>query len=451
MTMEVDTPDINWSREAEQSVLGGLLVDNRAFDRVDDLLTPDDFYAPQHRWVYSAISSLIVANKPADQVTVLEVLRDRSQGGNDGVSLDVLNALAMCVPSAANARRYAEIVAEKAARRRLLAAVDEARTLASGQGSTAEILDSISSIFTALERGQQRQAPKPVADLLSPALERYEALAEGEQAPGIATGMRRLDRMLLGGLKPGKLYCIAARPSVGKSSVARSILAHVALSGVATLLLSQEMPADEITDALVAQAGRIDGGKLQTGKLDESDWPRMVQAVETLRSMPLFIDDQGGLTLAQIRSKARSVKGLGVLALDYLQLCTSTLKGKTTNDEIGEISKGLKALALELRIPVIVLSQLNRQVESRQGREPQISDLRDSGAIEQDIDIAILLWTVSEDGESRLVGLKVDKHRGGPKGPLAMRWNPAINEWCESDEPLKTAGAQAPNTHNGFE
>ena len=209
----------------------------------------------------------------------------------------------------------------------------------------------------------------------------------------MSTGIGRLDLILAGGLRPGRLYGIAARPSVGKSSLARTVLLHVAKAGTPALLLSQEMPAEELADALVAEAGRIDGTRLQTGQFDHEDWARMLEAAETLRTIPLHVDDQGGLTLAQIRAKARQVKGLKVLALDYLQLCTSTLRGKSTNDEVAEVSRGLKALALEMQIAVIVLSQLNRAVEARADREPQLSDLRDSGAIEQDLDVAALLWT----------------------------------------------------------
>lgn len=431
-----------WSAEAEQSVLGGLMLDPRAIDAVDSMLTPESFFDPRHGWAFSAAKALAAESKPVDPITVFEVLRGRKQVDDD-FGLAYLNAMSESVPSAANIRRYAEIVAEKAAQRLLLAKTDEAFSIASGEGSAAEKLDRITAGFVELERGQQRRAPRLVSDLLADAIDRYESLADGKTTPGISTGIPPLDRLLSGGLKPGKVYGIAARPSVGKSSAARTILLHMARSGVRTLLLSQEMPADELADALIAESGRIDSAKLQTGEFGDEDWGRIVDATEELRSAPLHIDDQGGLTLAQIRAKARSVKGLQVVALDYLQLCTSTLRNKTTNDEIAEISKGLKRLALELGIPVIVLSQLSREVERRADKEPQLSDLRDSGAIEQDLDVAVMLWTAIETDESRLVGWKVAKHRGGRKGVFAMRWKPEINEWRESLESLKpTAAAQ---------
>ena len=434
-----------WSLEAEQAVLGGLMLDPRAFDRVGDMLTPESFFDERHGFAFAAACWLAMAHKPVDPITVFEVLQARKQT-SEGFGLAYLNAMSESVPSAANVRRYAEIVAEKAGQRRLLAQADEALAIAAGDGTVPEKLDRITAAFVALERGQQRKAPRAVGELLADAIDRYSALAEGRTPAGMQTGIGPLDRLLAGGLRGGKVYGIAARPSVGKSSAARTILLRLARNGITTLLLSQEMPADELADALVAEAGRVDGAALQSGQFERDDWGRIVDAVETLRDVPLHVDDEGGLTLAQVRVKARAVKGLQVLAIDYLQLLTSTLKNKTTNDEIGEISKGLKALALELNIPVIVLSQLNREVERRTDKEPVLSDLRDSGNIEQDLDVAVLMWTASEEegAESRLVGWKVAKHRGGKKGTFAMRWRPAVNEWCESFEALRVVPAKRP-------
>jgi replicative DNA helicase len=439
------------SVEAEQSVLGGLLLEFSAWDKVGDLLVPQDFYRHEHRDIFEAIGELVSASREADVITVHERLK---QTGRDGAeySLAYLNSLAASVPSAANIRRYAEIVRERATLRALISAADNMATAAfnpSGR-SALEILDEAASVIGAFDRRSQRKAPRAVADLLAAAIDRYTDLAEGRAPAGMKTGIDPLDRLLAGGLRGGKVYGIAARPSVGKSSAARAILLHLARSGITTLLLSQEMPADELADALVAEAGRVDGSTLQSGQFDDQDWGRIAEAVDTLRAIPLHVDDEGGLTLAKVRVKARAVKGLQVLAIDYLQLLTSTLKNKTTNDEIGEISKGLKALALELNIPIVVLSQLNREVERRTDKEPVLSDLRDSGNIEQDLDVAVLMWTASEEegSESRLVGWKVAKHRGGKKGTFAMRWKPAINEWCESFEPLRVA---APKKSKGYD
>jgi replicative DNA helicase len=439
------------SVEAEQSVLGGLLLEFSAWDKVGDLLVPPDFYRREHRDIFEAIGELVAASREADVITVHERLKQTGREGAE-YSLAYLNSLAASVPSAANIRRYAEIVRERATLRALISAADNMATAAfnpSGR-SALEILDEAASVIGAFDRRSQRKAPRAVADLLAAAIDRYTDLAEGRAPAGMKTGIDPLDRLLAGGLRGGKVYGIAARPSVGKSSAARAILLHLARSGITTLLLSQEMPADELADALVAEAGRVDGSTLQSGQFDDQDWGRIAEAVDTLRAIPLHVDDDGGLTLAKVRVKARAVKGLQVLAIDYLQLLTSTLKNKTTNDEIGEISKGLKALALELNIPIVVLSQLNREVERRTDKEPVLSDLRDSGNIEQDLDVAVLMWTASEEegSESRLVGWKVAKHRGGKKGTFAMRWKPAINEWCESFEPLRVA---APKKSKGYD
>ena len=449
-----ETTTLNWSPEAEQAVLGAVLLDNGAVADAEELLVAADFFDVRHSRVFAAICGLVGAGKPADTVTTWSHLRESGQPPS-GLGLEYLDALAQCVPSAANLRQYAHVVREKSAQRRLLAEVDAALTIARGPGTAAEKLDRIAASLVALERGVQRRAPQRVGDLLPAALERYEALADGRAEAAISTGIGPLDRILAGGLRLGRLYGIAARPSVGKSSLARTVLLHVAKAGAPALLLSQEMPGQEIADALVAEAGRIDGIHLQTGQFDDEDWGRMVEAAETLRTIPLHIDDQGALTLAQIRAKARQIKGLKVLALDYLQLCTSTLRGdKSTNDQIAEISKGLKALAMEMSLAVIVMSQLNREVERRQDKEPQLADLRDSGAIEQDLDVAVLLWTAREDDRSdgdRLVGLKVAKHRGGRKCAFGMRWRPAVNQWRESDESLRgSAGGADQRPARGF-
>lgn len=423
------------SIEAEQSVLGGLLLDNSAWDKVADMLVENDFYRNDHRLIYVAIQALVATNKPADVITVSDLL---SVGKDDAGGLPYLNALAHSVPSASNARRYAEIVRERSTLRKLISAGDEIATAAfDPQGrSVAEILDLAASVVGELDRRQQRKAPQAVGDLIAAALDRYSDLADGRKTPANRTGILPLDRMLNGGLRPGKLYGIAARPSVGKSSAARTILINQAMDGIVTLLLSQEMPADEVIDCVLSEMGRIDSAALQTGQLANEDWGRLADGADRARNLPLHIDDQGGLTLQDIRSKARTVKGLGLLALDYLQLCTTTLKGKSTNDEVAEISRGLKALAMEMNIPIVVLSQLNRDAD---GIEPQLRHLRDSGAIEQDLDVAVMLWTVEDGEENRLVGWKVAKQRGGRKGAFGMRWQPAINRWDESLEPLKPA------------
>lgn len=428
----------NWSIEAEQSVLGALLMDNRALASVEDSIAPTDFYESRHAEIYSAIRSLISSGRAADVVTVFDYLRDH---GYNTIGIEYLHALSNCVPSANHISPYVALVVEKANQRRLAAAASTALQIAAGPGTAQEKLERVTAMFVAIERGQQRRAPVRIESLLATALDRYDALADGRGQKAMSTGIERLDEMLSGGLRPGRLYGIGARPSVGKSSAAREVLLNIAKADVPVLLLSLEMPADEVADGLVAQVGRIDGSRLQTGQLTNDDWTRLVEASETLRRVPLFIDDQGALTLAQIRAKARQIRHLRVLAVDYLQLCSATRRDRSTNDEIAEISRGLKALALEMNVAVVVLTQLNREVEKRIDKEPALSDLRDSGAIEQDLDVAILLWTVREEQDSRLVGWKVAKNRSGARGAFSMRWSPATNRWTASDEPLRREAA----------
>lgn len=430
------------SLEAEQSVLGALLVDNRAFDRASDLVTAEAFYRHSHRLIWSAIAELVNANKPADVITVFERLQAAGKAGEvDGLAY--INSLASSVASAANVRRYAEIVAEKALRRALIAKADETATMAwDGSKPVAETLDHLGGALVALQTTQMRKAPRRLSELLAPAVDRYNDLAEGRSAPGMATGIPELDRLLNGGLKPGKLYGLAARPSVGKSSAARAIAINAAAAGHPVLLLSQEMPADEVADCAIAQLGGIESSHLASGRLTNDDWARLTQATDYGAGLPLWIDDDGGLTIAQIRGKARMVKGLKVLVLDYLQLSTSTLKNATTNDQVAEISKGLKQLALQMGLAIVVLSQLSRAVEQRADREPQLSDLRDSGAIEQDLDVAVMLWTVREPSDGpRLVGWKVAKNRGGAKGRWGMSFDAPVYQWTDAPGQLPHPGA----------
>jgi len=426
------------SAETEQSVLGGLLLDNRAWDSAGNLLTEADFYRHEHRLIFGAIGTLINANKPADVITVFEQLQRAGKVDECG-GLAYLNALAQSVPGAANILRYAEAVRDYAVTRQVIATCDTIVAKAFAGATASDTLDLAAGSFGQLERAGQRVEPRPLAALLKRAIDRYTDLAEGKVAPAIPTGIAPLDR-LIGGLRPGNVYVIGARPSVGKSSVGRYIGLNAAKLGKPTLLLSQEMPADEVADCIVAQVAGVDGERLQTGRLngegDDNDWRRISEGVDQARDWTFHVDEQGGLSLSDIRTKARSVKGLRVLILDYLQLSRSTLKNATTNDQIAEISKGLKALALEMKIAVVVLSQLNRDVEKRVDREPQLSDLRDSGAIEQDVDVAVLLWTVREEcgGDRRLVGWKVAKHRGGRKGRFGMTFDAPRYRWHETSE-----------------
>lgn len=428
------------SVEAEHGVLGSLMLDNEAFFRVSDLVEEADFYGHESRQVFATIASLVIASKPADVVTVFE--RMQAAGTATAGSLAYLNALAMNVPGASNARRYAEIVRERSVLRALISACDNGATLAfNPQGKTAgDVVDDLSTKLLALESRQVHQQPRTLASVVVKRLDHLSDVAEGNVEPGWPTGFPTLDNLLNGGLRAGKVMVLAARPSVGKSSFAQTLGLKFAASGLPVLMLSQEMPEAELAERAMANVAEADYSRLQRGKLNQDEWPRMSGAVETIAALPFWVDDQPALRLADIRVKARMVKGLKVLIVDYVQLMSGSGKGRSENrnTEIEEITRGLKALAKQLGIAVVLLSQLNRKVEERTDKRPQMGDLRDSGGIEQDADVVVFLWPARPLGaHMRLVGCEVAKQRGGPLGEFALQFEGGLQRWRESALPLK--------------
>lgn len=428
------------SLEAEQSVLGGLLLDNRAWDRAADLLAERDFYRHEHRAIFAAVAALINANKPADVITVFEQLQ-RNGKGDDCGGMPYLNSLAASVPGASSIRYYAEIVRERSVLRELAFAGDEIATSAfNPQGrAVSEILDQATTTLNNLQRGQVRKMPRFIGDIAIERIDRYQDLQKGTATAGWPTLIPALNRCLNGGLQGGRLYILAARPAVGKSSFAQSVGFGLARDGLPTLFLSMEMGDHEIADRGVACAGRVSYSALLTGQMDSENWSRACEAMELLSKLPFHVDDQPSLTLRDIRIKAKSIKGLKVLVLDYLQLCAGSRRDGNRNAEIEELSRGLKGLAKELDIAVIALSQLNREVEKRLNKRPNLSDLRDSGAIEQDADVVMFLWPVREfEGEGRrIVGLGIDKNRQGRLGEIALDFHGDTQRWAESTADLR--------------
>jgi replicative DNA helicase len=423
------------SLEAEQSVLGGLMLDNGAFDRVGDMLVAGDFYRFEHRAIYAAITTLISSTKPADVITVHEQLQRSTRLGEDWGGLQYLNALAQSVPSAANIGAYARIVREHAERRALIAALRDAEELVwSDATSLTETRERIGALLSALERRTAGKEARVLGELALERADHYTDLAEGRTEPGIPTGIGRLDAAFGGGLKPGRLIVLGARPSVGKTSLAGQIASYVAGQGQRVLVLSQEMTAGELVDRFIANAGSVHLGRLTTGRLDGDEWSRISDAIEDLQRRSVFIDDTPALTLQQIRAKARQVKrkhGLALVVIDYLQLCSSAGGAEKRHHQIEQISRGLKALAKELDITVLLLSQLNRASTERD--EPELSDLKESGAIEEDADAVLLLHPMGNEPDgSLLVLLKLAKNRGGPRGRLAMSFDGRTQRWAES-------------------
>ena len=422
------------SVEAEQSVLGGLLLDNLAWDRAGDLLTDGDFYRYEHRLIYAAIGALVAASKPADVITVFEQLQGLGKAADCG-GLAYLNALAQSVPSAANMRRYAEIVRERAILRKLIAASDEIATSAfnpAGRAVSTVLDEAESKIFQIGEEGsRQRQGFQGIDQLVVSLIDRVQELHDNgaEEVTGVRTGFYDLDRMTAG-LQKGDLVVLAARPSMGKTAFALNIAEHVAVQeGLPVLVFSMEMGASQLALRLVGSLGRIDQQRLRTGRLDNSEWERLTGAVEQLGKVQLLIDETAGLTSSELRARARRMARqfgtLGLIVIDYLQLMSGS-SGSDENraTELGEISRGLKALAKELQCPVLALSQLNRSVESRNDKRPMMSDLRESGAIEQDADIIMFIYRddyynkeSKEPGVSEIV---IAKQRNGPVGTVKL-------------------------------
>jgi replicative DNA helicase len=423
------------SVEAEQSVLGGLLLDNLAWDRAADLLTDGDFYRFEHRLIFAAIGTLVSASRPADVITVFEQLQSLGRADDSG-GLAYLNALAQSVPSAANMRRYAEIVRERAVLRKLIAASDEIATQAfnpQGRGA-GQILDEAETKIFRIgeETSRQRQGFQSIDKLMVALLDRVNELHENgaEDVTGVRTGFYDLDRMTAG-LQKGDLIVLAARPSMGKTAFALNMAEHVSVQeGLPVLVFSMEMGASQLALRLVGSLGRIDQQRLRTGKLAGDEWTRLAEAVDRLKQAQVFIDETPALTSAELRARARRMARqfggtLGLIVIDYLQLMSGSSSSEENRaTEIGEISRGLKALAKELQCPVVALSQLNRSVESRNDKRPMMSDLRESGAIEQDADVIMFIYRdeyynkdTKEPGVAELI---IGKQRNGPVGTVKL-------------------------------
>jgi len=431
------------SIEAESSVLGGLLLDNGAWDRMGDLLVDGDFYRYEHKLIYAAIGTLINASKPADVITVFEQLQNLGKADDIG-GLVYLNSLAQYVPSASNIRRYAEIVRERSILRKLVSAADEIATEAfNPQGKAVDkILDEAEQkIFNIGEEGSRmKQGFQGMHTLVVDLLDRVTEMADNpNDITGVPTGFVDLDRMT-SGFQAGDMIVLAARPSMGKTAFAINIAEHVALNeGLPVAVFSMEMGAAQLAVRIVGSIGRIDQGHLRTGKLTDEEWPRLTEAIEKLRTISLHIDETPGLTTSELRANsrrlARTCGQLGLIVVDYLQLMSvsSAMNDENRATAVGEISRGLKMLAKELKCPVIALSQLSRGVESRTDKRPMMSDLRESGAIEQDADVIMFIYrddyydkNSKEPGVAEVI---ISKQRNGPTGTVKLAFLKSITKF----------------------
>ena len=418
------------SIEAEQSVLGGLLLDNAAFDKIADLVGESDFYRDEHKRIYRQIRKLLERNKPVDVVTVAESLDLSGEGGETG-GLAYLGELAANTPSAANIRRYAEIVRERAVLRQLVTAGDEiAGSALNPLGrDPKQLLDEAEArVFAIAEGGFRHQTGfQHINPLLTQVVDRIQELHDRDNPSditGVPTGYHDLDSKT-SGLQPGDLLIIAGRPSMGKTSLALNMAEYVAIEvGLPVAVFSMEMGGTQLAMRMLSSVGRLDAHRVRTGRLNDDEWSRLSFALGKMHEAPLYIDETPALNPIDLRARARRLHRqcgkLGMIVIDYLQLMSVSGQGENRATEISEISRSLKSLAKELNVPVVALSQLNRSLEQRPNKRPVMSDLRESGAIEQDADVIMFIYRdevynpdTPDKGSAEII---IGKQRNGPIG-----------------------------------
>lgn len=420
------------SIEAEQSIIGGLLLSNQAWDAVSTKLCEADFYRSEHRILFRAIQSLANKDQPFDVVTLLDTLKstnDLDDAGGEAYLFELANN----TPSVANISAYADIVREKSVHRQLISvASDIADSGYNPNGrEVAELLDfAETKVFAIAEQTASEGGPEAIKSVLVRAVERIDELYHSDDAiTGLSTGLTELDN-LTSGLQRADLVIVAGRPSMGKTTLVMNMAEHAAIkAGKPVLVFSMEMPADSLAMRMMSSLGRIDQHNIRTGKLTDDDWPRVTSAVHMLSEAPLFIDDTPGLSPAEMRARARRLMKEhgqpGLIVVDYLQLMKIPgFKSENRTGEISEISRSLKSLAKELDVPVIALSQLNRSLEQRTDKRPVMSDLRESGAIEQDADLICFIYrdeVYNEDSPDKgTAEIIVSKQRNGPIGKVRV-------------------------------
>lgn len=438
------------SMEAEQAVLGALLLSNEGWDHVGDTVATEDFYRYENRLVFDAISALVNAGRPADVITVYEHLKGQAKADEVG-GLAYLNSLAQYVPSAANLRRHAQLVRERSLQRKVISASDEMATLAFQQAMGAdELMEHASTMLLKLTEGVVHDDWLSTDSAVIRFLDRVQEAADGTHPDFTPTGLRALDDRLDGGMRPGELIVIGARPSMGKSALGLSIAAHVSVNeGKNVGIFSMEMPADQVTNRLMALQAGIHLTRLKRPeRLRDFDWPLITQGVEILRQSRLYISDRSNLNINQLRALARGLQRrhgqLGCLVVDYLGLMSGTDPKAPRVYQLEEVTKGLKALAKELQTTVLLLCQVKRGVEERSDQMPMLSDLRDSGSIEQDADIVMFVHREYKakpqlgDEWKYHARVSVAKSRDGEVGFFDLMYvgeNTRFKDWPE-DQPL---------------
>jgi len=414
--------------EAEQSVLGGILIENEAINRVTEILAPEDFYRDAHRKIFNALIDLSERNEPADLITMTNELRKK--GELDAVGgASYVTSLIDSVPTAANIEYYARIVKEKAILRRLIETSTEIITQSyADRGDVESFLDEAEKAIFEISERRVKPSFFPIKEIVKESFKTIETLFKNKDlVTGVPSGFKELDR-LTSGFQPSDLIIVAGRPSMGKTALCLNIAQYAAIEAkIPVAIFSLEMSKEQLVIRMLCSEAQVEGTRLRTGYLSESDWPKLTMAAGTLSDAPIFIDDTAALSILELRAKARRLKsdhGLGMIIVDYLQLMKGRTRVESRQQEISEISRSLKALSKELNVPVIAVSQLSRKTEERTGNRPQLSDLRESGAIEQDADVILFLfreeiYNRSEENKGKAEVI-IGKQRNGPIGKVDL-------------------------------
>ncbi|WP_448873349.1 replicative DNA helicase [Desulfobulbus propionicus] len=418
------------SIEAEQAVLGTVLLQDKALLKIVDVLKPDDFYREAHKTIFTAMITLFEKREPHDLITVTSLLNDQNKLDRVG-GASYLASLTDIIPFSGTLMHHAQLIRKKSILRKLIQTTSEVTARCyDTQDDIESLIDQAEKTIFEIAHSNKGQGFEPMSSIVPRAFDRITALFDKqEHITGVATGYDELDR-LTAGLQPAELIILAARPSMGKTALSMNIVQHAALIGkVPVAVFSLEMSMESLALRMLCSIGRIDSQRIRTGKLHDNDWPKLTRATGMLADAPIYIDDTAGLTVLEMRAKARRLKSehnLGLIVVDYLQLMQGKSNSENRTQEISEISRSLKAMAKELNVPVLALSQLNRSLENRTDKRPQLADLRESGAIEQDADVIMFIYrdevyNHAEDNPNRgLAEVIIGKQRNGPTGMIKM-------------------------------
>ena len=434
--------------ESEQAVIASMLMDRENINRVSEVLAKDDFYHQQYGLIYESILELNEEGKPVDQVILQNRLREKNLPP-EYTSIEFLTGLVVALPTQANLMDYADLVAKKSLLRRVIKVCSgiEQECFA-GEGDTNRILDKTEADLMSLIQKRTTDSEEPIMKVVVRAIEKIEAAGKNSgNVTGVATGFLDLDRQTAG-LQPSDLILLAARPSMGKTALALNIAEYVAFhEKQCVAIFSLEMSKDQLVNRLFSLESRVDAQKLRTGNLNEGEWSALMEGAETIAHSELIIDDKPGISIGELRSKCRKYKmehDLKLILIDYLQLMSGSGRADSRQQEVSEISRSLKALARELNVPVVALSQLSRAVESRPDHRPMMSDLRESGAIEQDADVVMFIYRddyYNHDTEKKgIAEVIIAKQRNGPIGTIELKWSPEYTKFFNLEKGPRREG-----------